>query len=353
MKESDYTPEELATLQTIPGWEVGQPVPDNLAEVLASISHEAAGEARDPDKIPLPQPGDTPPLKVPEPVDISQLPADRQRAIQEGLARAHQAREEEARGPAGVEGAGPGINEAIAGHAVKDMLVEDDLASPTYSGTEVPKTTPFVDAGVAPPPDLPEGSRTGAQTQLVTECPHCGWDLKEPDPVEPTKDDKDRYLMATAGGIPFQRPYILFGGRMTVVIRELLPSECDQIYKEVWNQRKQGLIQTPQEFFESLTRYRVCLQLVTTNTLEINNKFPENLEAWKGSIVSPAVTTLPQVLEKVYESALRTESLVRVITKLVAHFNRLTAKMEENWYRSDFWEPIGLDGSSQKPPSGE
>jgi len=331
----DYTEEELQTLRTIPGWEPGMPIPDNLQQILAEVAHEARGDTTDPNKIPLPVRADTPPLRVPEPVDIGQLPPDKQQEILAGLDRAQAAAQAAAEPDSMIDSAGPGVNEAISGQGVREVQVINDTGQDTYAGTDVPQGPP-----PTPPSgmDQPAGSRTGAQDPLIGECPHCGWDLKEPDPIQPEIADKQRYLVAISGGIGYQKPYELFGGKMTLIVRELMPDEVDQIFKEVWHQRSQGKINTPQEFFELSTRYRVCLQLVSLVTADTSNTFPENLGEWGGTIGKGQVTVLPGILGQVYEKALKTESLLRVITKVVGNFNRLVAKLEDNWHRPDFWE---------------
>ena len=210
------------------------------------------------------------------------------------------------------------------------VQVVHDLGQANYAGTNVPQGQPS--------PEQFAESRTGAQDPLMTECPHCGWDLKEPDPIQPETVDKRRYLVAAAGGLPYQKPYRIFGSQITLVVRELKPEEVDEIYKEVWHQRARGRLTTAQEFLELVTRYRVCLQVVSLITPEVNNTFPKDLASWGGQPGEDHPTVLPSILEQMYEKALRTESLLRVVTKAIGHFNRLVAKLEDNWHRPDFWE---------------
>ncbi len=335
MTAEDYTNEELTTLESIPGWEPGMPIPDNLQQILAEVSREARDETTDPDKIPLPVSADTPPLKVPKPVDVSQLPPDKQREIMAGLDRAQAAAQAASEPDSMIDAAGPGVSEAVSGLGVREVEVVDDIGQPTYVGTDVSQEPPQ-----SPGMDQPAGARTGAQDALMGECPHCGWDLKEPDPIQPEMADKQRYLVAISGGLIYQKPYRLFGDQMTLVVRELRPNEVDEIFKEVWHQRTAGKINTPQEFFELSTRYRVCLQLVSLMTADTSNTFPETLTDWGGQLGKGQVTVLPNILEQVYDKALKTESLLRVITKVVGNFNRLVAKLEDNWHRPDFWGEI-------------
>lgn len=343
MTAKDYTSEELATLSSIPGWSPGDAVPENLAQVLAEISHDARGETTDPSQIPLPVAEDTPPLIIPQAIDISQLPPEKQREVAALLDHAQVKKAEAAQRPVNLDGAGPGINEAIAGQSVREVEIEDDRGATTYAGTDIPQSG--LDS-------LPE-SRTGADQPLIVECPRCGWDLKEPDPVQPSMVDKQSYLMATAGGMLFQREYELFGGRMSVTFRELRPYEADEVFKQAYHERSEGKIQNPQEFFETLMRLRICLQLVVLVNADGANHFPSELKEWRGQPDKGEVTILPKVLEKIYKEAIRTESLNRVLSKALGHFNRMVNKLEENWYRPDFWEETEQAGSSPKPLSAE
>ena len=58
------------------GWKEGEPVPSDLADQLAVIKKEMEQE-----QIPLPIDPATPPLKMPEPVAITDLPAAQQREL--------------------------------------------------------------------------------------------------------------------------------------------------------------------------------------------------------------------------------------------------------------------------------
>lgn len=332
-----YTDEELATLRTIPGWTPEKGVPTNLPHLLEPVrqTREEIADDMNLDHMSPPVPLDTPPLKVPKAVDISKLPPEEQERILGGMREAEVATEKRAANQANlVQNLAPGargINEALSGQNIRDIDISDDTQSETYAGTDIPKTgTPKADD---------RRSRTGATEPLLKECPHCRWQLNQPDVPDPDETDKRNYLQSVLGTKPFQKAYKLYGGALVVTFRELSPREVDLCYKQAHLLRRAGKLDSYEDFFEMLTRFRLCLQLVEIRTPEITHTFPETAQEWAGGepIETPTETVLLRIEEALYADVIKNETMQTSLGSELSRFNRLLTKLEANKNNENFW----------------
>jgi len=332
-----YTDEELSTLKTLPGWTPDKGVPSNLPEMLeqARLAQKQTTEDMDPDNLQAPVPADTPALVIPTPVDFNKLPPEEQERLRASIETAHeQSERRRQQAKSVVKNMAPGasgVNEAISGHNVRSIDLSDDTQADTYAGTDIPK---------APQEEQPAESRTGVSDEpLLRNCPHCNWNLKQPDVPDPDKADRQRYLQSVLGLRTFQKHYSLMGGQLHLVFRELKPAEIDLVFKQAGIDRRNGVIETNADFFEVLQRLRLCLQLVELRTPEINHRFPESVEKWAEGqpVETPTSTILPNIYESIYTGVIVTESLNATVGKALMRFNRLLAKMEANTENENFW----------------
>jgi len=327
-----YTDEELATLRTIPDWTPEKGVPSNLPDLLEPVrqTQEEIAEDMDLNHMSPPVPMDTPPLKVPRAVDISKLPPDEQERILGGMREAEQASARRSADQASlVQNLAPGasgINEAISGRNVRDIDITDDRKDATYAGTDTTKTTG-------------DSSRTGGTGSLLKQCPHCHWELNQPDIPDPDIADRQLYLQSLLGEQPFQKQYRLLGGALTITFRELSPREIDLCYKQAHLMRKAGKLDSYEDFFEVLTRFRICLQLVQLGTPETVHNFPTSAAEWAGSepVETPTETVLPRIEESLYADVIKTETLNTLVGGELSRFNRLLAKLAANSHNENFW----------------
>lgn len=335
-----YTASELATLKTIPGWNEGDPVPSDMAETIANLGQEAVVSATNTDRMRPPIAMDTPPLVVPKPVDISQLPPEKRAEVQAHFDRAKEAEAERARLGALPQTQDPSVKAAILGQNVTHVPLVDDRKQATYAGTDVSKSEPAPAQGIqsdqAQAPTTED--TTGANTPVLTKCPHCEWDLSVTDDSMPSESDKQRFLMAQMGGIAFQKSYTLLGGNLIVEYRELTPKEVNALYKQVYAERTRGEVVEPMDFIEAIMQYRMCLALVVFKTSEQSHEFPSDLSGWAGEEEEGEPTLLPSIHKAVYDAVIKTESLNRILAGTLAHFGRILAKMEGNVENPDFWE---------------
>ena len=246
------------------GWEEGTPVPGNAAELIAAIQAEATAEGL------LPVSPDTPPLTMPEPIDISKLPAAKQKELHDALAKASSMGTQFREQQAATAGMSPGIAQA--------MRVADDVAKRNSPGSgfsvvddrprtatkSKPTSWPGPEPPAAPPPEPPpisppigELSSTGAAG--ITHCPHCSWDLKRTDPTNPSDDDKRIYLMAALGGPGHRFTHVasLLGGSVKVGYRELTGNEADAALTQIADDVRKGRVVGDGEWWQRLMDYRM------------------------------------------------------------------------------------------------
>lgn len=336
------TPLERAELTKI-GWQEGTPVPSTLPQQLDVIRQEqlqqeqirSTAEATDVTNMPPPaNPSDVPPLTMPPRQQLDELSPAHRQAISEALTEAQaQQRQQHAEATMFPGGAGVGVREAAMGVTHKRVEVADDREQDEYETTGEPKREL--------PPAGASASSTAGKTNALERCPHCDWDLQRRDSVEVTDEHKRNFLQAQLGGIPWQHVYSTLGGQLSITVRQLLAVEVDKVYTQVHAEHRRGTIQSPTDFWEQISRYRMCLQIVDVRSEQNLSEFPESYDAWGGELMVGDPTTLPQISAQVYNRVIHTESLHRILATTVATFNRLTARLEANVNRPDFWEPTG------------
>jgi hypothetical protein len=311
------TPSEKEALEAS-GWKEGDPIPTNFAEVLASAQTPAV------DEVVLPG-SDAPTAEQ----DVGR------QALEDAKELLAQAKQRE---KLALSGADESVQKAMgvaAGVTAPDEnIVVDDTEDETY------------DTGQ-------EKSETGAMAPMQF-CPHCSRDLKQKS-LEPSDTDKQKFLQALLGQIPFQKVYRLMDGKLSVTLRSLTPLELDSCFDQAYEDRKDGKLEAPDAYFEQINRYRVALQLVRIQAGEIVHVFPADTGKWmkKFEDEDPNCLSTPEKTEEgeegaprkpvgtiadyVFSYVIKTESLNRIIGGLMGEFNSLLIKLEANAHSSDFW----------------
>lgn len=309
------------------GWKPGDPVPENLADLISAAGGVFDEVANDLENAPPPLPLDTPPLVLPAEQPLSSLSEERQQMILEAMAAAREmgevsAYESEQQINPEVRVAAKQTSEEL------DIGVVDDTDTESYAGTTVPKH---------------RHSNTGADAPL-TSCPRCSWDLSRLDTVLVTDVDKDAFLQTLLGGLPFVKTYTIMGGKMDVVLRSLTPKEVDMAWKQCYIEKSKDQIANLSDFNETLQRYRVSMQLQSISAKGVSiNDLPDTLDGWITSLQASGVeipadgTPLPMIRDYVYEHVLRTENISRMVGELCTEFNRLQVKLEANMETPGFW----------------
>ena len=323
-------PEEEEVLRKL-GWEPGDPVPGNMAEILGaqeipagsleSVVKQAHLEATDPSHMPPPAPLNTPALDFTE-KDITELSAeDRNRANSVAASVLKAAKDSKLLDDEMPEEADPSIRDAIR-MAATGPEMKDDTESDTY------------DAGM--PKDLPN-----AVAELdTTPCARCGWPRHLTDPIEPTEDDKTTFVQCMLGQRQFEKSYELFGGQLRLRVRSIMPMEADIIWQQIAADYEKKRIRTAIDERDFGNRYRACLQLIGIEGLGQPVILPQSYDEWTAS-VGPSEdpdTPVRLIYEKLQKDLAVSESIHRTITNTVAEFNQLQVKMEANSQNADFWK---------------
>lgn len=308
------TPAERAVWEK-GGWRPGDPIPvpqKDLPASYAAAVEEIQRETRS-GFVP-PAPLNTPPLSVPDPIQIEDLPAEHQAELRAALAAASQ---QQARLNAQIPGVDPSINAAIRGDGVK---VVDDR--PVKAATKAAaKAAEAADETLADEPK---------------KCLHCGWPCDVDDPIEVTDEDIRLYLLSTHGPL-FQKEYKIHSGYTVVRIRELTPKEVDlchlQAHKEVLREEISVF-----DYKERVFRLRCCLQLVGMEFSDgVKTRLPERVADYDVD-PDPNNTPMRAICDYVYENVLRSEGMHRTVAHLVAKFNGLKARLEARAEDPDFYK---------------
>lgn len=312
----NLTDAERAALQNLPDYKEGDPVPENLAEIMSQIQADI-------DHPPPPVPEDTPRLKVPEAVDWSSLSEAKQKELREFLDKAKMA---DAEHKATLNVQGEGVREAISGENVRKIELDDDLTT---------RKEQQEDKQEDKQPPTGEG-------ESFQYCQHCGWDLQVADIPDPDDAVRQAYLEALLGRKPFTQQTTLFDGYVSVRFRELEAYELDaahQVAAEKIDAKAHG---NPQlAFLEQLARYRVSLQIVRLQIGNNVHNMPPSLKDWAAGrdLTEEAAAVIDQVYSAVFEERLRHESVSRLVRIACDRFNRLVAKLEACAERENFWKP--------------
>lgn len=309
IKPVDLTEEERKAL-TAAGYQPGDPLPTDTAEQLSGSLERTAQAIRQralQESLEEISAGES--MKIPEEVSLEDLPAEQQLELRKVLEEAKQIVAD-----AEKEADEPGPLPAFSRTKVVDLAIEDDVSPPTAS-PESAETKPAAKA-----------SSTGVHPLAMTHCPQCSFDLAMPAIPDPDSEDRQWYLQALLGNIPFEKAYYLFDGALKLVFRELEYSESDAIYRQVSGELN-GVKHTPFDVEEKIRRYRLCLQLAQVET---------QIEVHKPPRLSERVS-LEQISDIVFNQILRKRSVVRIAYTTLANFERLVTKLEDNASRKNFW----------------
>jgi hypothetical protein len=357
------TPDERRQFEAI-GWAKGEPIPGNAAEIIRAIQDEAtAGD-------PLPIDPTAPPITMPTPIDISRLSPRKQEEIRQALEQAARQtsellarREAEANMP-------PGVAEAMrvaqqASHHGRGLTVADDRESPpprarqAVSPRQSPPPAPPPPAPPPPPPPPPPpnpeprrpasppgGSLSPTGAAGITHCPHCSWDLKRPDPVEPSLADKRTFLAAILAWPPrrFTREYTLFGDQLRLGLRSLTSREADAALVQIGIDYRMGTVVGDGEWWQRLMDYRLA-QAVDYVDVEGVGRVYEGQELDDILVDTEGKprgwTAFPALREHLVTEVLTGESFRRVAGQEFMQFQRLNDKLEANAGNQGFWTGIG------------
>lgn len=329
--QSLISPEELADLRRA-GIDPAGPIPSDLPDLLQKARDAAELDMRNPT---LNLPPNTPPLNVPL-QQISELDEAAQKklrsTIQDMLAAA------------------AGATKPAAAAPQDDSLlqIENDLdltkllqteRSTQFEQSKLPELKPEPVKAVAPGA-LAHVNHDNGTIPGIKHCPHCKWDLSQPDDIEVSNYDKQAYVIATCGGISFRKSYTLFGGKAGVEFRSNLFGELDDCYRQASkDMTAHGGAVAYEDFVDRFKLYRLVSQVVRLDLAGNIMNFPESLAEWEFEDAAPGKTRMQNILAVVTSEAVKSHTVLRVLMKLNDRFNGLLRKVEDMAEEEDFWNP--------------
>lgn len=349
-----YTDSERAEHAAL-GFKPGDPIPPDLPNIIAAYTREATDFDSMPtaakDRI-LKQPK----LKLPKETSIKDLPPAKQRELLEAVAdvKAKYKAMMEAKASM-IEGAGPGINEAIA-MAAAGINVENDLMDPA-AGVEALKAGKA--ARLAPEPHEeqeqdaepvrggqtpPEGSQ-GPSQRSMEQCPRCSWLLSQPDTVEVSQEDKYAYVQSILGGKRFMKKIPLMGGQAEVTFRSLTSHESDMSYiqyaLDAREDVEQGRTKPISEYWNNLYGYQLAMSLHSIRCAD-EVMVPEIGQCQLDeALLTGSHTRLRAYYKLLMDDVLVIDSLRKMVSLAFQHFTAVLSKLEAKAEDPDFWQATG------------
>lgn len=306
------------------GWKEGEPVPGTLASIIAEEQKRIAAEMDI-----LPVSPDTKPFKPPTLVNFSDLSPEKQQQLMEEIRKA----KDQLSVLPPMQGAGPGINEALAIAQQPSLEVVDSRKQEFKQ--EIPELpdNPFKEDTKNSIPSA------GGDAQLVN-CPHCGWQLDIPD-VEATTEDKYSFMQSILGQIRFKKTYPLFGGKMHVTFRSLTSEESDMVYRQLSLDIKNNKIDGMSDYYQFLMYYRIVCGLEKLDSDESGPIDCPEVSEYQLDGPDPKNKTpdtpLVEVTKLLLKEVLKHESIRRVLVAAFARFTRLIEHLEARIEDADFW----------------
>jgi hypothetical protein len=320
-QQLNVTPEQLPALR---GSAAVQRLSQELMHAAANVSDEELARLQ-PVK----------PLAKPPERDISQLSRQEQAEVNH-LLHEYDGMEKAAALPDHLQII-PGMAETLqtASRAPAGGIeIVDALPDPTeFSPLKRPKPEP---AAEQPAPE-PENLDAGATIEHVA-CQHCGQDLRIPSPHIDAQD-KVAYLQTVVlGGDRFRKDYLLFGDRMRVIFRSLLPHEAEMARRQGEKDLADGRVFSGVGYYEKVTDYRLIMSIES-----IERAGSERLP-FEATIDLPtpagAITPLVQLLTWFNTRVFNTDTVKRAIGQTFQKFERLNEHLETQANNTDFWSAI-------------
>jgi len=229
------------------GWKEGDPVPPGFAQALAREKQAALDDAHS-GTFRGPQP---PPLKMPQEVPIDKLPAEHRASLEKMIADYRNVAPqiaEIAKDRERLAAMDPSIQEAIRVAQGQRVEVTGLSGAPTAA---------------APPPaaDKPAERPDPDSPRPPTRCPHCQWELSQPDPTKPTKEDEAGFVVAVLGGQRFVKEYAFMGGRVRAAFRSLTSPQEGMVAAQLSRDQRDGRVNNIDDLFRLTLSYRLALSL--------------------------------------------------------------------------------------------
>lgn len=227
------------------------------------------------------------------------------------------------------------------------LMFINDIDTPSKESVkpkeEQPREQYQQSQGYEPMPN-PEPSQT---ISLLSNCQHCGWDLKKNDLTEPSDDDKYDFVQSILGNIRFKKSYDMFNGKYKVVFRALTSKESDMAFRQIVLDGQKDFqdkaIAGTDFYWRNLQAYRMVMSLesITSSeygTLDVPTITDAQLEGVSGRDLQ---SKLIPFLNYVLDTFLPLESTRSVIGHAYFEFQALCDKLQVMAESPNFWQAIG------------
>jgi hypothetical protein len=354
-------PSELKALEAL-GWKQGDPIPTDLAARLQQATNAKQAEiaaVRNSTLVAtgIPVSPDTPPLVVPDPMDISALPPGEQAKLIQHMAEA----KEQAARLQRLESLPPNIREAVMAMESPDAVALTDVPgqanqvptppkqeSAAPNSTKQHQTAPHSAEQHQTAPHSAEQHRTAPNSttaELRTHCRHCGWP-SDMDDITPTDEDKYLFLQSALGHRRFLKEFTFLGGALKVIFRTLKSSETDMALEQVRHDVLAEKITTQDAWFSRVKDYRFAMSVDSISTAGVGlANVPEI-----GSVNYPprtdGQTHLVDYHEQFIAQVMPVEQVRRGVGQAFERFQRIVDHLEAHMDDkgpdgANFWKGIG------------
>jgi len=304
------------------GYADGDPVPENLPQVIADIRARYAGAKQEVAAI-----GAKTRLGQVKTVALADLPPAAQQEITAFLQQARELKRQEAAIEAKIPAnATPEVRAALESHLTGGVTVLDDDGEQSIE-------TPPADA----PADAPPAQVAAPPASHPVVCPQCNHDVRH-EVLIPTDQDRMQFQAAMLDPLPTSRFYKeipFFDGKMRVVYRTLTSNESLLVAAQLRRDAIAGRIAGEPEYYIQMMEYR--------RVLSVDKIFGENgvLLAENPPLTLPlppeeAEQQLRVLIEFMNAEVYSKEPIQRLIGQYHRHFQRLVEAMEATARSADF-----------------
>jgi len=293
------------------------------------------------------------PLEMPEPVDIEDMaPDERAKAVEtfKEMDALQDRMNEVRRARARAQAAGGAMSKpggAVALAAAAAAARQQAEAPPTEQlPFKLKDAKPPVQATPESTPEpTPEScshdqnsADAGADlTGATITCPQCNFDLNS-ELVEPTTEDIASYLSALMGEGRFRKEVKLFGGRVVIVFRGLLPREVDLALRLADAEAASGNVQHIMQYARFAEGFKLVMGI---ETVKRAGQPPIDLPEIGEIVDEPdGPTPVMQLKDYLDNEVFTTDSLRRTVGTQWIKFNRLLQFMEAKAEDPDFFGAI-------------
>lgn len=344
-------PQDRALLKSL-DWKEGEPIPADLPNILAGADAVSAlvDEYTSDDDRRIPQVAEQS-VSLAE-VAINSLPAEHREEV-EAFMQDVQAELSSAPKKPKPAASPARVSPAVRERAKQALLRAKEQQARDVAAQQANREFAGVDPGVRrvlentevlqeSPEEAEEPQEAAAEVKATdtglssahTHCLRCGFPADKPDLVDVTESDKLLWLQSMVGDQPFRKTFSMYGGKVTVTMRLLTPSEQDMITAQQWRDLAEERYAKP-DYIQFQERYIVALSLVAVRVNDDDYQFPESAEGWQTDDEKDRVRNIYQY---VYtgDGPLKSTPLARIVSQSLRDFFALTNKLEAMAYAADF-----------------